>query len=170
MHYSEKTFKQALRFGQRVENSIYRFLKQRFPNETITKAPNGVFKDWDLKRTCDKRFCPSGFMTYEIKTDTFAPKTGRFFLETGQITPKGKTRKTGLSCTKADYLVLVSYTPFTSYVWAAKMQDVKEYIAICEARGELKTVAEKKLGYFLTCHELQTWGIEPIQFTRDLAK
>lgn len=83
-----------LKIGKDAEKIFAKYLID-FPDFISIEIPDGKFKDYDIKLTTKTKT-----ITYEVKSDTMAPKTWNFVIET-----RFKWEASGIYASKADYVV-----------------------------------------------------------------
>lgn len=88
------SFVMDLKVWKEAEKIFAKYLID-FPDFISIEIPDGKFKDYDIKLTTKQKV-----ITYEVKSDTMAPKTGNYVIET-----RFKWEPSGIYESKADYVV-----------------------------------------------------------------
>lgn len=93
------TFTKDLAIGRSAEKEFAKVLLDNTEEFRVVSLEfaQGKFKDWDIKIDC----IPDWILTYEIKSDTMADKTGNFVIEFRG----SKWNASGIYASKADYIV-----------------------------------------------------------------
>ena len=92
-------FADDLAIGRKAEVEFAKILLDNTKEFRVVSLEfaQGKFKDWDIKIDC----VPDWILTYEIKSDTMADKTGNFVIEFRG----SKWNASGIYTSKADYIV-----------------------------------------------------------------
>ena len=88
------TFVKDLALWKDAEKVFAKYLID-YPNFVSLEIPTGKFKDYDIKLTTTEKE-----ITYEVKSDTMAPQTWNFVIET-----RFKDVPSGIYASKADFIV-----------------------------------------------------------------